>query len=252
MNYTILASGSRGNATLIQDGSHIIMVDCGLPKGEMADKLAQLGVRKSQIEAILVTHEHIDHIRDLGEFPIEILWGTKGTYNFVCQHILVPYQEYEVAGFKVMPLSTSHDCKNPCGYLIKTKDETMVYVTDTGYVKEDDYKYLQNATHYIFESNYDDEMLLSSGRPFYLKQRIKGMQGHLSNESSANILAQIIGPSTKSIRLAHVSEDCNTKKLAYDALINTFEELGIIYQGIDIVVADRYDITEGVKKHEKH
>lgn len=250
MNYTILASGSRGNCTLIYGGNHLIMVDCGIPKTELYNKLETLKIDPSTIEAVLVTHEHIDHIRSINEFSLSKLYSLKGSCKEEGTHVLEAYQKVQIAGFEVMPFTTSHDVVNPCGYIIKNGTETMVYVTDTGYIKESDYQYFQNATHYIMESNYDNEMLLNSKRPWQLQQRIRSMEGHLSNESSARILASVIGPSTKSIRLAHVSEDCNTKEIVLDTLFDIFDQYGIAYQDIDIKVADRYVITEGVKNDE--
>ncbi len=250
MKYAILASGSRGNATIIKSGDHLLMIDCGIPKKELWHKLNELGVDINDIEAVLITHEHIDHIRSIEQFALSKLYGCENTYKFEGKNTLIPYSQYIIAGVKVMPVAISHDCANPCGYVISDEKETLVYVTDTGYIKEKDYQYIANATHYIFESNYDSAMLMECPtRPFYLKQRIMSMQGHLSNDDAANTLTQLVGDRTRTIRLAHVSEDCNSKTLAYHSLIAAFNECGISYSEIDIEVADRYEITKGeIKK----
>ncbi len=250
MNYVILASGSRGNCTILSNKDHFLMIDCGIPKRELYDKLFSLKLTLKEIEAVLITHEHIDHIRSIKEVAHNKLYGRDKTLDFDKQNILEPYNTYKIAGFNILVIPTSHDCKSPCGYVISDEKERMVYITDTGYIKEKDFQYLQNAEHYVFESNYDPEMLFSSKRPNFLKDRINGMKGHLSNEISANILTKLVGDKTKTIRLAHVSEDCNSHELALKALVNAFDELDVDYSKIDIQVADRYNITKGEVGHE--
>lgn len=251
MNYTILASGSRGNSTVIESNGHTILIDCGISSSELHSKLEKLNINIKQIEAVLITHEHIDHIRSIQNFDFAKIYSSQDTLaNLDINNVLLPFQEYEIAGFKITPIPVSHDCNNPVGYVIKDSQETLVYMTDTGYVKEKYFQYITNATHYIFESNHDVKMLLNTSRPYYLKKRIMSMEGHLSNDDAAIILSRVIGDKTKSLRLAHVSEDANTKELAYDTLINVFEECGISYANINIKVADRYQITKGMSDFE--
>lgn len=250
MNYVVLASGSRGNATLISHNKRYIMIDCGISKRELTRKLAALNLAITDIEAILVTHEHVDHTRGLKNFPADILYSLPGTIRDEKCHLLRCYEEETIAGFKVTPVPTSHDAYNPCGYVVKDDEETLVYMTDTGYVKEENFKYLTNAAHYIFESNYDSVMLANSGRPWYLQQRIRGMRGHLSNETSARVLAELVGPKTKSVRLSHISADCNTKEIALKEFYEVMKEKGIPCDRIDVRVADRDDMTEGASDDE--
>lgn len=251
MNYTILASGSRGNSTVIESNGHTILIDCGIPSSELYSKLEELNISIEQIEAVLITHEHIDHIRSIQNFDFAKIYSSQDTLaNLNSGNILFPFQEYLIAGFKITPIPLSHDCNNPIGYIVKDEKESLVYMTDTGYVKEKYFQYITNATHYIFESNHDVKMLLHTNRPYYLKRRIMSMEGHLSNDDAAIILSRVIGDRTKSLRLAHISEDANTKELAYDTLISVFEECGISYGNISIEVADRYQITKGMNDFE--
>lgn len=247
MEYVILASGSRGNATVIMNGKTRILVDAGIPHHELLSKLESLNIGVNQIDAVLVTHEHIDHVRCLDIFDKSKIYSSPNTISLETNNHLVFYKEHHIAGFNITPIQLSHDCADPMGFVIKHESEKLVYITDTGNIRDEDFQYLNNATHYIFESNHDENMLLLTNRPHYLKQRIMSPKGHLSNITASLILAKLIGEQTKSIRLAHLSDEANTKELAYQTLVEILEEHGIEYRGIDILVADRNLITRGLK-----
>ena len=127
----------------------------------------------------------------------------------------------------MIPLQTSHDAVDPFGFAILNGSEKLVYMTDTGFIPEGDLPYMENADHYIIESNHDEKMLLASSRPPFLKKRIKGKKGHLSNKQAALGIAKIIGDRTKSITLAHLSEECNTPSLALKTWRDIFEKKGL-------------------------
>ncbi len=247
MEYIILASGSRGNSTVIMSGETIILIDAGIPHHELKAKLESINISIEQIDAVLITHEHIDHVRCLDIFDKSRVYSSPNTISLVEKNHLTFYKPHYIAGFEILPIQLSHDCADPMGFVIKHGQESLVYVTDTGNIDEKDYQYLNNATHYIFESNHDENMLLLTNRPSILKQRIMSPKGHLSNITAALILAKLVGVQTKSIRLAHLSDEANTKELAYQTLIDILEEHGIEHQEIDIMVADRYQITRGLK-----
>jgi phosphoribosyl 1,2-cyclic phosphodiesterase len=247
MEYIILASGSRGNSTVIMNGKTRILIDAGLPRHELLSKLESLNLSIDQIDAVLVTHEHIDHTRSLEVFSKSKIYSSPLTLSLEDKNYLEFYKEYRIAGFNITPIQLSHDCADPMGFVIKHEQESLVYITDTGHIKEQDFQYINNATHYIFESNHDENMLMMTRRPHHLKQRIMSPKGHLSNITASLILAKLVGVDTKSIRLAHLSDEANTKELAYQTLIDIFEEHGIAHQEIDILVADRNLITRGLK-----
>jgi phosphoribosyl 1,2-cyclic phosphodiesterase len=247
MEYIILASGSRGNSTIIMNGKTRILIDAGLPRHELLSKLESLNLSIDQIDAVLVTHEHIDHTRSLEVFSKSKIYSSPLTLSLEDKNYLEFYKEYRIAGFNITPIQLSHDCADPMGFVIKHEEESLVYITDTGHIKEQDFQYINNATHYIFESNHDENMLMMTRRPHHLKQRIMSPKGHLSNITASLILAKLVGVGTKSIRLAHLSDEANTKELAYQTLIEILEEHGIAHQEIDILVADRNLITRGLK-----
>lgn len=247
MEYVILASGSRGNSTVIMNGKTRILIDAGLPTHELLSKLGSLNLSVDQIDAVLITHEHIDHTRSLEIFAKSKIYSSPLTLSLEDKNYLEFYKEYRIAGFNITPIQLSHDCADPMGFVIKHESESLVYITDTGHIKEQDFQYINNATHYILESNHDENMLLLTKRPHHLKQRIMSPKGHLSNITASLILAKLVGVGTKSIRLAHLSDEANTKELAYQTLIDILEDHGIAHQDIDILVADRYQITRGLK-----
>jgi len=247
MEYVILASGSRGNSTVIMNGKTRILIDAGIPEHELLSKLKSLNLSIDQIDAVLITHEHIDHTRSLEIFPKSKLYSSPLTLSLEDKNYLDFYKEYKIAGFTIIPIRLSHDCADPMGFIVKHETETLVYITDTGYIDEKDFQYINNATHYILESNHDENMLLMTRRPHQLKQRIMSPKGHLSNITASLILAKLVGSRTKSIRLAHLSDEANTKELAYQTLVDILEEHGIAHQEIDILVADRNQITRGLK-----
>ncbi|MBP5694230.1 MAG: hypothetical protein J6X03_02095 [Bacilli bacterium] len=134
------------------------------------------------------------------------------------------------------PLKTSHDAINPCGFLIENDGEKLIYMTDTGTIPKKSLKYMVNADYYFIESNHDLDMLNNSGRPRFLINRIAGSYGHLSNEDSAYYMSGLVGPKTKKIILAHLSEECNTEELALKTYKYIFELRKVNYD-IDIVCA---------------
>lgn len=250
MHFHLLASGSYGNSTVIKFKNATFMVDVGLTIKEITEKLDRIGYKIEDMDAVFITHEHSDHIKSIKCVDLEKVYGTKETYEPHQYNFVEPFKMYEVKGIKVVPIPMSHDVKNGVGYIFDDGEERLVYLTDTGYVNKKIYPFIENADHYIFESNHDVDQLLKTNRPFFLKQRILSDNGHLSNEDSADILSNVIGNSTKSIILAHVSEDANTKDKVMKAITNTLCNKGFDISKIDIQVADRYDITFGGNKDE--
>ncbi len=250
MKFYLLASGSYGNSTLIETKGKKILVDMGLGITEIRNKLGVLGYTLNDIDAILVTHEHSDHIKSIKYADMHKVYGTRETlwpnadYNFVRPLVMT-----EIEGLHVVPIPISHDIRNGVGYVIDDGEERLVYLTDTGYVNKRYYEYLYNATHYIFESNHDVDMLLRTERSFYLKRRILSDNGHLSNEDAGDVLAHLVGDSTRTIVLAHVSEDANTQEMAYTTVRDILLANNIDLSNIELKVADRYQITKGREEY---
>ena len=199
MKFALLASGSKGNCCLIKHKDTKLVIDCGTTRKYLKSCFEQISYDPMQSNALLITHTHSDHIAQMKLFdPIP----TYATQDIATSHLhgIRPYDRFELQDFRITVLPMSHDCEGTVGYVIETEDEKMVYVTDTGYIKDEVKEYIRNADYYVFESNHDIEMLMQTTRPVYLKQRIIGDCGHLCNEDCSNILCDVMGGSYKGNR----------------------------------------------------
>jgi phosphoribosyl 1,2-cyclic phosphodiesterase len=244
IRFLILGSGSKGNATLIYDETTLFQIDMGLPFARVRKGLASIQKKKEDIKAILITHEHSDHIGGLSVEKNVPVFASKGTLPHPDGEI-VAETPIHLGSFEIMPFSVSHDAANPMGFVIKEGQETLVYVTDTGYLSEANLYLMKGATYYIIESNHDYKMLLHSHRPASLKHRIHSDVGHLSNSDSAHYLIDLVTDQTKGIYLAHLSEECNTPELAKGTYLAAFEKAGVYFPEDKIVCAKQWEPTPG-------
>lgn len=242
MRVDLLCSGSKGNSCLIRSNDKSILIDCGSTKKYLINSLNTVGQSINDFSALLVTHAHTDHISQLKHFnhlPIYSHCDLKGVND---HHRVVPLQEFDVDGFHIQTIGLSHDSPNTVGYVVYADGKKLVYITDTGYLPNDEKQFLTNADTYIFESNHDIETLLSTNRPMFLKQRILGDNGHLNNIDSSNNLCQLVGSNTKEIVLAHISEEANHPELALDCIKNHFQKKDLPYSHLDIRAANQFEI----------
>lgn len=245
LRYHMLASGSNGNCTLVQTRATNILIDVGIPIRSLKEKLAVFGLTLEEIDAIFITHEHIDHTRSVLQVPMEKVYSGAGTCPLLEGHELYPYQEVKINDMTIMPIPISHDCQNGLGFLIVNQIEKLVYITDTGYIPYKHQELLKGATHYVIESNHDVTMLMQSSRPPYLIRRILSDNGHLNNEQCGEFLANVVTPQTKSIMLAHLSEEANDPKLALDTVQEILLDYQIPIQHIQLKSASRHRLTRG-------
>ncbi len=244
MKYYVLESGSKGNCTVIKGTNTVLVIDCGGTKRYLQKRLNETDTELGSVNALLITHEHSDHIKQLKMFSdVDIFSPCK--VPDVEYNRITPYQSFTVGEFTIMPIALSHDVRDVVGYVINDGRETLVSVTDTGYVSHANEEYIKNADYYIFESNYDPQMLMSSDRPTYLKVRIISDSGHLGNEDSARVLARVIGERTREIVLAHLSEECNTEEKALSTLKRVFAEHEIDCSRYRITAARQREMCEG-------
>jgi len=233
MNMCSIASGSSGNCIYVGNDDTHILIDAGISKKRVVEGLTSIDVDPNKIDAILVTHEHSDHVKGLGvmsrayEMPIYSTVETinavlriksigrikEGTFNFV-----EPDREFQIGSITVKPFSTSHDASNPVCYTLTDGEKKVAVATDLG--KYDDYiiDNLQGLNGLLIEANHDINMLQVGPYPYYLKQRILGDKGHLSNENSAKLLNNIIDDNMKYIFLGHLSKENNYPELAYETV----------------------------------
>ena len=244
ISFVVVGSGSKGNATLLFDEETLIQIDMGLPMRRITAALESIKKNKSDLQGILITHEHTDHIKNLSMYKGKVpIYASKGTIDYF-DHEVVPFDSFEIGTLSVIPFMTSHDAANPVGYVIISGKTKLVYLTDSGYVPEESLDYLKDADYYIMESNHDLKMLMKSNRPPVLKRRIKGDEGHLSNVDSAIYLSELVGPKTKEIYLAHLSEECNLPELALEAYRKTFKKKEVPYD-INIICLKQNEAVRG-------
>lgn len=222
MRAIILGSGSKGNSTLLIGNNKKILIDVGFSYPKMLMNLNEYGVNPKDIDAILITHTHKDHIAGLASFTkknnIMVYTNEKmlpELSKLVNEDLIkVMDDKYSIGEFNIESIHTSHDAPGSIGFIINDNKSNLVYITDTGYINEKYLKKIINKDLYIFESNHDINMLMTGPYPYILKQRVLSDKGHLSNEQSGNYLKDVIGDNTKRIILAHLSEINNTKELA--------------------------------------
>lgn len=251
MKVIVLSSGSKGNTTYIECGNTKILIDIGNSCKYVVTKLKEIGIEAEEINAILITHTHIDHIKGLKVFnkkynpKVYITQGMLEEINFITNYQIIKENSLNIDDLNINIIKTSHDAKDSVGYVINGDEKSIVYITDTGYINNKYFDILTNKEVYIMESNHDVEMLNSGPYPFQLRQRILGDKGHLSNYDSARYISTFIGEKTKCVMLAHLSEENNTRELAYNTLIERLENNN---QSIEkILIAKQNEETELVE-----
>ncbi len=250
MLVSVLASGSKGNSTLITTDRVKILIDAGKNQKYLERELNQINLSLKDIDYILITHTHADHTSSLKTIvksykPKIIL--TELMYQDLdylknYENILFLTDKLELEDLVIENIKTSHDTSDSRGYIVTQGNSSVVQITDTGYLNQKYFKKLQNKTIYIFESNHNIEMLMHGRYPKWLKARVSSDVGHLSNESSAFYLTKLIGENTKEIILAHLSEENNTPELALETLNKEFAENNIKFS--NIVVAKQEERTD--------
>ncbi|MEH7512577.1 MBL fold metallo-hydrolase [Gottfriedia acidiceleris] len=239
LHFSVLASGSTGNALYVGTEKTKLLVDAGLSGKAMESLFKDINRDIKEVSGILVTHEHSDHIKGLGvlarryQIPIYANEKTWKAMNHLIGEIpteqkfifnmetTIQFGDIEVESFGV-----SHDAAEPMFYVFHHNEKKFVTITDTGYVSDRMKGIISNADMYIFESNHDVEMLRMGRYPWSIKRRILSDVGHVSNEDAALAMADVIGDKTKRIYLAHLSQDNNMKELARMSVTQTLEGKG--------------------------
>ena len=245
MLFNIIASGSKGNATIIKGKSTVILIDMGISFSRLEEGCKEIGITPEDITGALFTHEHTDHISGLRFIPVKKQYSLERTLPSQGHNEVELFNPFIIGEFVITPIKTSHDAKNPCGFVIEDKTEKLVYFTDTGMFPEINYHFVKNPDYLIIESNHDIPMLLKTHRTAELKARIMSDVGHLCNEDSALIAKEIIGNKTKEIILAHISEEANTPEIAVKAYRKMFSNFGLDIDKYNLRVANQHVSTIG-------
>lgn len=240
MKFSILASGSSGNSLFLQSSTMRILVDAGLSGKQIEARLSQIGVDPTTLNAIFVTHEHIDHVKGVGvlsrryQIPVYIneatlknLPSSVGEIPESLIHVLETASSLEVEDLQVQSFPISHDAAEPLAYSFQEGEERLAIVTDLGYVNQRIIDHVSGVDVLVWESNHDVDMLRVGSYPWNIKRRILSDIGHLSNQDSGEALAEIMKGMGESVYLAHLSNDNNVVELAHLTVQTILEEAGL-------------------------
>lgn len=250
MRVVVLASGSEGNSTYIETEKMRILIDLGKNAKYIKTMLESINVEPSSINYILISHSHDDHTSALKVFTKQyktpVLVTEKIFYEIEdikdYENIKIYEDEMVLKDLKITTIKSSHDVEDSRNFILENAGNSVVYVTDTGYVNRKYFEILKNKDVYLFESNHDVEMLMNGHYQQWLKKRILSSYGHLSNKDSAFYLSKLIGDKTKEIVLMHLSNSNNTEEKALETIRETFLEHNISFK--NIICAKQSEITE--------
>lgn len=245
MYFNIISSGSKGNATIVVHKDTVILIDIGIAFSRLEEEMSKLNLKPGEITGALFTHNHTDHINGLKFLPVKKQYALERTLPTSGHNVLELFTEFQIGDLFVTPIKSSHDAINPCGYVIKSDEEKLVYLTDTGVFEECNIPHTYNPDYIILESNHDISMLLKTNRPQHLKNRIMSDVGHLCNEDSAIACLQMLGPNTKEVVLAHLSEEANTPEVAIEAYKKIFKYFNKEIKGFELRCANQWTALLG-------
>ena len=239
MKIVILASGSKGNSVYIETNEAKILIDAGISYLQLRTRLAQKNIQLNKLDAILVTHEHSDHVRHLVSIATRTnasIYLSESSYYTINQKysggllgldvgLIKANAKYKIKDLIFAPIALSHDTPTCFGYIVKEDcpgNITYGYVTDTGYIPEEYINLISKLQVISLESNHDVKMLKESSRPDFLINRILSKNGHLSNVQCNEYLKQFDFKYNKIVILSHLSEECNTEEIAINTVYQTF------------------------------
>ncbi|MCF7790967.1 MAG: MBL fold metallo-hydrolase [Victivallales bacterium] len=235
-NITVLGSGSSGNAILLSLGDNGILIDAGFSRKEILTRLNKLSIPPETIKAILVTHEHSDHVKGLRvtadtlDIPAYLNYETAKfleSRNKLCKkkYIFDSGTPFKLLDFTVHPFRVAHDAIDPVGFIISSSNFNIGVALDIGHMNTLAKCRLKGCHSIILESNYDTELLNKSKRPLKLKRRIAGRFGHLSNDDALNSFHEILTENSKNLFLGHISSECNNHSILTDKARKRLSEI---------------------------
>lgn len=247
-----LYSGSSGNCSYVGTDNTNILIDCGQSQKRINTALEDLGKDISKIDAIIVTHEHSDHIKSLGniskKYNIPVYANQKTFDNMPEQTEMIDENNkrvfntndyFEINDLKIHPFSIPHDAADPCGFNIYKDDNKISVATDIGHINNEILHKLEESLFILLESNYEPEILRYARYPYYLKQRIAGPNGHLSNQEAGQTIINLLSSGVNNIMLGHLSKQTNFPELAYKTVMDEIIESKVNANDLILNVANR-------------
>ncbi len=248
-----LSSGSCGNCYYLGNSHYGMLIDTGLGPRVIKKRLAEHGIDFSTIYAILITHDHYDHIKSAAYLAEKLnipVYATekvhkgirncplvKNTINGTTKRVIEKGESFQIEDFRITAFDVPHDSSDNAGYFFEFGSHKLTLATDVGNISDEVAYYICKAHHLVIESNYDEEMLNNGRYPYFLKQRISNGSGHLSNRETAEFLANNYSSNLRNIWLCHLSGDNNHPDLAYETVKNE-----LIRKGIEVGVTVNLDV----------
>ena len=239
MKFSSLGSGSKGNGTLIRGDNQLLLVDCGFSFKDTEKRLERLGIAPDQIDAILVTHEHSDHIKGVGplsrkfKLPVYMTAGTarsEAIGDIQSLQVIHNYEPFAIKGLQIYPIAVPHDAAEPTQYIFEMNEKRLGLLTDLGNISPYVEKQYARCNALIIEANHDPLMLASGSYPKSLKQRVGGDWGHLSNQQASDFLQRMDKSHLQCLVVAHISQQNNSVQLSEQAFSQCHKEINrVIY-----------------------
>lgn len=257
-----LYSGSTGNSLFVETPNTKILIDAGESAKKIVSALSNICVDIENIDAILVTHEHSDHVKGLGTLSKKYnipVYSNNGTWQAMPvqsskiensnKRLFNSNKLFSVGELKIFPFSIPHDAAEPCGFNIYYNNNKISIATDLGHIDSNIISKLENSSFILLESNYDPEILKCSSYPYNLKQRISGPYGHLSNILAGQAISYLAQNGLKSVMLGHLSKENNFPELAYKTVMNELIESNkdFDYSSFNLSIAKRYEPSPIIK-----
>ena len=260
LNFCSLYSGSSGNCLFVETDSTKVLIDCGTSLKKVVEGLSKIDKNITDIDAILVTHEHSDHVQSLGnaskkyDIPVYVNFETleampkqKEKIALYNQNLFEIGKEFTIGDLAINAFSIPHDAANACGFNIFNKKTKLTVATDLGHMDNALFSNLKESSFILLESNYDPEILKCSNYPYILKQRISGPKGHLSNSSAGKTISELTKSNLKEVMLGHLSKENNFPELAYQTVVEELEKNNVDLNEIRVSVANRYNPSKVIK-----
>jgi len=246
VKFSVLGSGSKGNCTLVESGSTRILIDNGFSGKELISRLARIGIAVESLSALIVTHEHIDHVKGVGVLARKLrlpIYANSPTYNAAEKTLgQIPLrrefatgESFALGDLQVHPFAVSHDTADPVGFIVGDGKVRLGYCTDTGKITKLIHHRLQGCRALVLEANHDVEMLRQGPYPLPLKQRVLSSQGHLANIDSLQFAGELVAGGLGLLVLAHLSEINNDPELVRREAESHLSS----FQGLKIFLADQ-------------
>lgn len=259
ISFYSLSSGSSGNCYYVGNESSGILVDAGISARSVTRYLKEMDISIKTVMGILITHNHSDHIRGLEVLARRYnlpVYTTRKIWNSIltsqkgitpgCIREVTLQQQFKLAGFDIEVFPVNHDAPETIGLHICAGDKKITIATDLGHICGISAPYIRRANLLVIESNYDEEMLINGGYPYFLKKRILSDHGHLGNDQTSEFLAGMISDELSHICLAHLSKNNNTPEKALNKLRHTLEKQGISLNGKTSIKVLNRDVPTGV------